>query len=283
MSKYISLPITIPTFKAHKNPPYSIPGVHLPEIRVFDDIVDVEFQKQVYNYLLDQVWHQAWPSIEGEVQLYKPSSDDESWINAAVVPRTVNMPRCVFASDEASLQKRHPLIWELWTKINNVLDNKYEITGHPEGMYFDKQPIPEPADPNLSAKWRVYANASVHDLISLGGFPHRDTPDLSDDTTVTILWVANPVWYPSWGGEIQFYPEDPNGTTGDHQQFNQHGKHEQNRNYNVGWADEGKQVSLKPNRLIVYDGRTLHSSGPTKRRYNSEMSRRVAFRARLKK
>jgi hypothetical protein len=164
-----------------------------------------------------------------------------------------------------------------------LLDNKYEITGHPEGMYFDKHPIPEPADSNLSKGWRVYANATMHDMISMSGFPHRDTPKLEDDTTVTILYVANPTWYPSWGGEIQFFPEDPDGLTGDHQQFNQPDKHEQSRNYNVGWADEGKQVSLKPNRLIVYDGRTLHLTNPSRRRYNSELSRRVVFRARLKK
>ena len=283
MSKYISLPATIPPSKEHRNPPYSIPGVRLPSIQVYDNVVDIEFQKQVYQYLLDQVWHQQWSSIPGELQLYKPSTEDESWINSASVRRTVNMPRCLFASDESSLEKNHPIIWDLWNRINTTLDNKYEITGVPEGVYFNKHPVPDTADPALEKGWRVYANASVHDLIGLGGYAHRDTHDLADETSVTILWVANPVWYPSWGGEIQYYPEDPEGLTGDHQQFNIAGGQQQSRNFNIGWADEGKLVSLRPNRLIVHDGRTLHSTSPTRHRYNSEMSRRVAFRARLKK
>lgn len=283
MSKYISLPITCPPFKEHKNPPFSIPGVHLPEIQVYDNVVDVDFQKKVFEYLLDQVWHQQWSAIPGELQVYKPSQCDDSWINAASIKRTINMPRCLFASDNKSLEENHPLIWELWGKLNACLGNKYDISGVAEGMFFDKQPCPEPADTNLPKGWRVYANASAHDLIGLGGFIHRDTANLADETSVTIIWVANPEWYPSWGGEIQYYPEDPDGLTGDHQQFNKAQNHQQSRNYNIGWLDDGKTVSLRPNRLIVHDGRTLHCSTPTKRRFNSEMSRRVVFRARLKK
>jgi hypothetical protein len=125
----------------------------------------------------------------------------------------------------------------------------------------------------------VYANATVHDAITYQGYVHRDTHDLSDNTTVTILWIASLEWYPSWGSELILYPEDHEGATGDHQQFN-NGQSQQRRNFQIGWQDEGKMICMRPNRLIIYDGRTLHSTQPSRHRHNSIRNMRVAFRAR---
>ena len=100
MSKYISLPPTVSSSATYNNPPYSIPGVILPEINVYDNVVSTELHQQVYSYLLDQVWHHQWSDVPGELQLYKPSTADESWINAASIRRTINMPRCLFARSE---------------------------------------------------------------------------------------------------------------------------------------------------------------------------------------
>lgn len=262
------------------NPPYSIPDVIIPQISVYDDLVDKEFHQQIWKYLLDQKWHHKWASPPDELQVYRPSDWDDSWINAITVRRGVSQPRTLFASDEHSLQQLHPLIYQLWEKINQRLDNKWTIAGVPEGSYYKDYPCPATQDPNMRQGWRVYANASMHDLISGNGYAHRDNKDLHDDKTATIIWMASPVWYPSWGGELVFYPEDHEGVTGDHQQFNS--GDQQQRNFRIGWADEGKIVSLKPNRLLVYDGRTLHSSTATRHRYNTELQRRIVFRARLK-
>jgi hypothetical protein len=55
----------------------------------------------------------------------------------------------------------------------------------------------------------------------------------------------------------------------------------QNRNFNIGWADEGKIVSPKPGRIVIYDGRTLHTTRPSA--IWAKASRKViAFRIRKK-
>lgn len=284
MSKFKSITQSFPSDEVQyksNNPPYSIPGVHLPNIEVYDDLLDKDTHQQLWEYLISQVWHHQWSfSTKPELQIYRPIDWDDSWINSLTVRQGLSMPRTLFASDESSLQKKHPIVWELWNSINKRLDNQYEIAGTPEGAKWKDYPCPEPVDPNLSKGWRVYANASIHSGINGNGYVHRDTSNLSDETTVTIIWMASPVWYPSWGGEIMFYPEDPAGLTGDHQQFNTTGT--QQRNFQIGWQDGGRTVSLKPNRLLVYDSRALHSTMSTNHIFNTELHRRIVFRARLK-
>jgi hypothetical protein len=263
----------------YNDPPFSIPGVVLPHWEIHDGIVDPIFHKQVHEYLLSRTWHQQWMGIPGEMQIFKPSDWDEGWINAASIRRCVLMPRTMFGSDLASTQTRHPIIAELWERINQYLGGCYEISGASEGMVWKDYPCPKPQDSKLDQGWRVYANATMHDMIQLQGHVHRDNIDLSDDTSVTMLWIANEEWYPSWGGEIMLYPEDPTGATGDHQQFNG-GHGHQKRNFKIGWQDDGKMITMRSGRLIIFDSRTLHSTNPTRHRYNTMPNRRVVFRAR---
>lgn len=277
--KDIPNPPGIGLLPEHNNPPFSIPGVSMPHWEIHDDFVDPEFHKRVYEYLLQRTWHQCWSGIPLTLQLFKPGDWDTEWANQANQHPTVMQPRTMFGSDEDSTRKHHPIIGELWDVINAQLGNKYAITGAPEGMAWKDYPVPPTTDPTLDQGWRVYANGTRHDQLSLQGYVHRDNYRIHDDTSVTILWVASLEWYPSWGGEILLYPEDPNGSTGDHQQFNA-GPGQQRRNFQIGWPDEGKMVCLRPGRLILYDGRTLHSAQPTRHRFNSIMNIRVAFRAR---
>jgi hypothetical protein len=277
--KVISTANRLPLLPEHHNPPYSIPGVHLPHWEIHDNIVDATLHKKVYDYLLQCDWHQPMYGVHSELQLFKPGEWDESWAAATVIRRTIGQPRVMFGSDEDSTRKRHPIIAELWDTINAQLGNAYAITGADEGMAWKDYPCPTPTDPNLPTGWRVYANGTRHDLLSLQGYVHRDNFDFKDETSVTMLWTASMEWYPSWGGELILYPEDPNGLTGDHQQFNQ-GPGQQRRNFQIGWQDEGKMICMRPGRLIIYDGRTLHSSQPSRHRHNTIMHMRVAFRAR---
>jgi hypothetical protein len=281
--KYRSFPIKASqapiTGKPEENLLSSIPNVIMPEVNVYDNLVSKELHKDLWEYLISRVWAHAWLPKEGVMQLYRPSDYDDSWYSA-YVPRHLNQPRTLFGSDEASIKSQHPLVWQLWNEINAKLNNEYEITGNTEGTVWKDYPCPPTEDPALKQGWRVYANATPHDMLATGGYIHRDSKNLEDTDSVTIIWVANQEWYPSWGGELTFYPEDPTGSTGDHQQFNAAGQ--QSRGFKIGWADEGKTVSLKPNRLIVYDGRTLHSTAPTKHRFNTEQIRRIVFRARKK-
>jgi hypothetical protein len=280
--KHITKPLHYPSEQVFRSnePPFSIPGVHLPNIEVHDDLVDAKFHQAVYEYLLDQPWYIAWSGISGQLQIYKPNNWDDGWVQEGKLSREMELSRCAFGSDESSIKHKHPLIWQLWQKINERLGNKYTIAGTPEGMFWKDLKIPTPADPNLKTGWRVYANASPHIQLATGWNAHRDSTDLNDDSMVTIIWMASPEWYPSWGGEIYFYPEDPEGLTGDHQQFFR-GIFNQNRNFRIGWPDEGRLVCLKPNRLLVYDSRTLHSKRPTNMVNNNQLHRRVVFRAKL--
>ena len=277
--KVLTVSTTPGVLPEHHNPPYSIPDVHMPHWETHDNFVNAELHKKVYDYLLQCSWHQRWTGVQSELQLFKPGDWNDSWASAAVYKNTVGQPRTMFGSDEDSTRKQHPIIAELWDVINAQLGNAYAITGADEGMAWKDYPCPIPTDPNLSTGWRVYANATPHDLISLQGYVHRDNFNIQDETSVTILWIASPEWYPSWGSELLLYPEDPDGSTGDHQQFN-NGSNQQRRNFRVGWQDEGKMICMKPGRLIVYDGRTLHSTQPSRHRYNSIMNLRVVFRAR---
>jgi hypothetical protein len=264
-------------------PPYSIPGVHLPNIEVHDNLVNQEFHKELYDYLLSQVWYINWPAVPAELQICIPNKFDEGWALEKLVEREMQFSRCLFGSDEDSIKNKHPLIYKLWEQINSRLDNKYELTGSPEGMVWNGEGCPPTTDPTLKQGWRVYANGSPPGPLTGDGYPHihRDTVDLTDDTTVTIIWMANLVWYPTWGNEIVFYPEDPDGITGDHQQFTSSGV-AQKRNFKIGWPDEGKMVCTKPNRLLIYDGRTLHVTNATRHPNINELNRRIIFRAKQK-
>lgn len=265
------------TFDERPTEVTTIPGVHLPAVDTYDNVCDPSFQKQVWEYLLDQVWYAVWNGLPTEMKLYKPNDWDIGWIDGNQ-SRKVGMHRCMFGSDEASISKRHPIIHELWVRLNEHLGNRYELTGAPEGMWWRDHPIPPCEDPDLPTGWRIYANATVHDQIGRGSYIHRDTADLTNPYTVTMIYCPVAEWYPSWGNEIMFYPEDPDRLTGDHQQFS----NDQRRGFPIGWPDEGKLVCLRPNRLLVYDGRTLHSTQPSRHRHDAVMNRRVVFRASLK-
>ena len=278
---YIKLPLkTTPgKLQEHNTPPFSIPNVALPHYEIHDDYLSKEQHEEVYKYLLGCAWHQFWSGINPELQLFRPNDWDHSWVEPATKRSTIGQPRTVFGSDEASVKKSHPIIGKLWDSINAKLNNEYSITGHPEGMVWQALPVPPTEDPTLKQGWRCYANGTRHDGITGLGHPHRDTPNLSDDTSVTMIYVASLEWYPSWGSEIILYPEDPDGKSGEHQQFNQ-SVGQQRRNFNVGWPDDGALISLRPNRLIIYDGRTMHTTHPSSNHNNNVMNMRVVFRAR---
>jgi hypothetical protein len=57
----------------------------------------------------------------------------------------------------------------------------------------DWQP-PATQDTNLKQGWRVYASGQPNEFVKRSHGVHRDTIDLNDDTTRTILYVANLEW-----------------------------------------------------------------------------------------
>ena len=193
------------------------------------------------------------------------------------------MHRACFASDEPSLEKNHPILWKLWQSINQSLGDRYVIEGYPEGMAVSATDpfwtAPATENPALEQGWRVYANGQLDETIKRSHGVHRDTINLNDNQSRTILYVANLEWYPTWFGECVFYPDDTDGVSGDTQQFQK--GYGQSRDFKVGWMDCGKIVSPVPGRIIDYDGRTLHTTRPTAI-WAPDIRKVIAFRVKLK-
>lgn len=245
-------------------------------IDVYDNIIPDSSRAAALEYVKSQNWYGYWGALPQQVFHYK-LGEDTSWTALKTAARGGGLHRCTLASDEDSLKSNHLPIYAVWRQLNQQLDNCYELTGNPEDMN-DNSVAPPTADPTLEQGWRVYVNGSYNTTVLNNGYTHRDTPlEHNDDTSVTMLYVLNKEWYPNWGGEIRFYPEDTEGESGDHQQFNW--GFQQKRGYNVGWLDHGRIVSTVPGRLIVYDGRCLHAGSPA----NSVLenpSVKLVFRAR---
>ena len=243
-------------------------------IKVIDDAVPDTLREQVWDYLLDQPWHIQYKQ-DKSVATYIPRQDglDYPHKNPLAVHGTT-MARIALAADGKYLKARHGVINTLWECINQTLGGGYELTGSTEGMPGD---LPaRTAVPGLKAGWRVYTNAQYQENIKHSHGIHRDTPDLNDDTTATILYVANLNWFPSWFSEIVYYSDR---ATGDQQQFQQVDADAQHRNFNLGWAE--KIISPVPGRIIAYDGRTLHTTRPAAM-WATEPRVMVAFRTKLK-
>ena len=231
-------------------------------IEVHDNLISLKQNIYLWAYIKSLTFYGMWVAEDAVHFEYKLSSpkNPTDWMIYQSHGRQHRLQRAPLASDETSLKKLYLPIYALWTELNSKLDNQYELTGNPEGMYTTKE-IPPTVDTDLTPGWRVYINAFYNSHSGHGGqgYVHRDTPlEFNDEKTVTMLYMINPEWYPSWGGELKFYPEDPIGITSDHQQFNGDGN--QNRGYNIGWLDQGRIVSHVPGRLVIYDGRCLHST-----------------------
>jgi len=243
-------------------------------IKVIDDAVPETLRKQVWDYLLDQTWHIQYKQ-DKSVDSYVPREDGLNYphLNPLAVQGTT-MARIAFAADGKYLKAQHSIINTLWETINSALGGDYELTGYPEGMPGN---LPaRTAVPGLEAGWRVYTNAQYQETIKHSHGIHRDTPDLNDASTATVLYVANLVWYPSWFAECVYYSDR---TTGDAQQFQQADTDAQRRNFDLGWAEQ--IVSPVPGRIVAYDGRTLHTTRPAAL-WAREPRVIVAFRTRLK-
>lgn len=217
-------------------------------VQKFDDIIDPDLQWRVWDYIQNQTFHATRKDVPypkpGSVIYYKPIDNKKEYLDDTI-PSVNNqyMHRCVFGMRGEG----HPVILELWDSINKHLGNKFTIDGDAEGM----------ADPNLKYRYSMcYVNAQPEETIKRSHGIHRDTIDLDKETHYTLLYIANPTWYPTWMGENIFYSDDE--TTGDRQQFQK--GYGQSRGFNVGEPFE--IISPKPGRVIMYDGRTLHTTRP---------------------
>ena len=195
---------------------------------------------------------------------YYPYEDKKEYLDDSK-PSVNNqfMHRCVFGDSEMDLMKHTPIL-ELWMNINSILGNQFKIAGDPEGIA-----VNSPTGRGVVS--RVYVNAQPEETIKRSHAIHRDTIDLEETKNYTLLYIANPEWYPSWFGENIFYEDDSESS--DKQQFQK--GFGQSRGFGVG--DPYAAILPKPGRIILYDGRTLHTTRPAAV-WAKEMRKAVVFR-----
>ena len=235
-------------------------------VEAFDDLIDDNLQKKVWQHILAQSFHATRKDVSyptpGTIINYIPSENKKEYLDDSF-PSVNNqyMHRCVFAKRSDDLSN-HPIILELWNKINTHFNNEFEIKGDPEGI----------ADNNYNYA-RVYVNAQPQETIKRTHGVHRDTIDLDETKHYTMLYIANPEWYPTWFAENVFYED--NEQSEDKQQYQK--GFGQSRGFGIG--EPYLTIRPKSGRIILYDGRTLHTTKPAAP-WSPEMRYALVFRLR---
>jgi len=238
------------------------------KVETYDNLVPQDIQQDVWNYILNQSFHATRKDVSyplpGSIINYIPAENKKEYLDDTV-PSVNNqyMHRCVFGNNEWDLEFHQP-IKNLWNCINTGLGNKFVINGDREGIADQKHKMA-----------RVYVNAQPSETIKRSHGIHRDTIDLNEEKNFTLLYMANPEWYPSWMAENVFYADDD--TTGDNQQFQK--GFGQSRGFGIGYP-----FAIVPplsGRVVLYDGRALHTTKPTSS-WADQMRYSVVFRIRLK-
>ena len=235
------------------------------QVQTFNDIVAPDLQKQVWEYVLGQeYWAERktlpYPGTTITVK-YTPNQNKKEYLDETLAPANNQyMHRCSFGKTEEDL-KNHPVIQDLWNTINSYFDNQFEIAGNPEYAAGDEA--------------RVYVNVQPQETIKRTHTIHRDTKDLEETKNYTLLYMANPEWHPSWFAENIYYEDDDNSK--DKQQFQK--GFGQSRGFGIG--ESFLTVHPAPGKVILYDGRTLHTTKPAAV-WAPEMRYAVAFRIKKK-
>jgi hypothetical protein len=233
-------------------------------VETYDNVIDPVLRKQVWDYIQQQLFHATRKDISypepGSIIMYRPADGKKEYMDDRI-PSVNNqyMHRCVFGDSDQDLELHTP-IRDLWNTINEHLGNQYEISGDREGIADRKYKFA-----------RVYVNAQMDETIKRSHGIHRDTIDLDQERHFTLLYMANLEWYPTWMAENVFYADDD--TTGDTQQY-QKGMG-QSRGFSVGYPFA--TVPPLAGRIVLYDGRALHTTKPTAP-WAKEMRYAVVFR-----
>ena len=244
------------------------------QLNVYDNEISNELQKSVYNFLLDSEY--CINFYDPPHTLWYPREDK------FVTPRNFPaQPKMPLAWDLESLQQRAPIVYQLWTEIDAILDYQYSIEGVPESLNYMVGISPlsgitradgSPGAPNSA--WRVYGNGNERELRGRTKTIHRDNPFLDDSTAFTLVYFASDEWHPQLYGETLFHSNDD--TTGDYT-----GKYskDQLRNFPIG--DVENVVSPRPGRFMIWDSRYLHQVKPGAH-YSPTPIMGIVFRLRVK-
>jgi hypothetical protein len=239
---------------------------------IHDDAIPVELRKEVWEYIRG-LEHYAmlkdakYPQV-GTVVHYQPEENKKEYYDKSLPSwNSQFMHRVTFGnSEEDLLIHRHRPIHKLWKAINAQLGNRFEIAGDKEGCYSKN---------SSHFLQRIYVNVQPNEEIKRSHGVHRDTIDLNEDKNFTLLYIANMEWYPTWFGELMFYENDE--SFGDKQQYQKGWG--QSRNFGVGYSFA--TIPSIPGRIILYDGRMLHTTRPVAD-WAETFRYSLAFRVRLK-
>lgn len=239
---------------------------------IHDNVIPEEQRMEVWNYMRGlehyaQMKDAKYPK-GGTVVYYTPTDNKKEYLDQSLPSwNSQFMHRVVFGNNENDIEFRHRPISKLWKAINKHLGNRFEINGDKEGCW----------SKNTSGDHfaRVYVNVQPNELIKRSHGVHRDTIKMDEEKNFTLLYLANPVWHPSWFGENIFYENDD--PTGDHQQFQKGWG--QSRGFPVGYPYA--TIPTVPGRIVLYDGRTLHTTRPVAE-WAEEYRYSLVFRVRLK-
>lgn len=242
-------------------------------LTVIDNEIEFDLRDRVWKYLM---------SCEYCVNHYDQSHSN--WYpgeNRWHIPR--NYPaalRCPFAWDDLSLSHRAPVVYELWNKINELVDNRFVIEGVPESMNYMTGISPLQGITKANGQpgaeksaWRVYSDGMEKEYRARSKAVHRDNPYLDKDCYYTLVYFANLEWHPQLYGETLFHSN--NAETGDFT-----GKYEQDQPRNFPIGDIENVVAPRPGRIMYWDSRYLHQIKPAAL-YAPENLLAISFRLKL--
>ena len=275
-------------------------------ISVYDNLIETDLHKDLYDWGQSVSWYCRWWTIPKSVKEqkisineYQPSAQGnfnnkhilgaEGTLTSLSDLMRFTMYRHPIGWDDKSTKERSPLVYDLWTKINNhVWNGKASLDGLSEGIAGLKGPkLLFNEGKSFYEKYKVdesiigftsFMNCRSTEVLRTGGpgdapgQHHRDTKYDKDnnhpdsDKYFTVLYTLNQIWNPIWGGEILFYDEEDSGFT------------HWNRGYNIGYPFE--IVGHKPSRVVIYPHNVTHSTQSPKSNA-PEMTQKLAFRVKV--
>ena len=274
------------------------------QVRVWDDQIDADLHKAVYDWGQSVSWYaKALLDVNGDyikgipndrdfegfpIQEYNPTLHG----NGSTRPDTPEKFRSELMSlwrhmcgwDDASLQERNPIIWQLFDTINQKLfDGQASTNGFPEHHvlsgprnyyvdgkdFFEKYYAPRDADWTSMLNCRGTTPGNKHRGIGQRmGQIHKDTDSSQGPSPnhFSLLFVSNLVWEPNWGGELKYFGDEHTGST------------QWKNGYDIGWPTD--IVGNKPGRIILYSHDKIHLTEAPKTT-SPEFTQKIAFRITL--
>jgi hypothetical protein len=284
----------------------------------YDGQVSPIIHKAAFEYCQHQRWYSPWHETTRNQDI---DPQKKEWLlDRTLTPQQRFMYRVPFGWDNESL-KNHPPIYKLFHHINNKLfDGRFMPAGFREGirdiwdpakfevpwwnpksteeseqwkrgnLLAKKPPAPSPGNKFIKTPqgkgFTCFMAAQPYECVKRTKSIHRDyetgrTLDNNDEGYMTLIFVSNIEWKPSWNGEILYYEDGPEGADAIE-------KHGESFEYGAAWAGREESIGWPtaimanvPGRVILQDSRWWHSTKPTTV-LAPELGQHISFRVKYK-